>query len=383
MSKKFLFSILATTFILVGVVLAAVPGEIAYQGVLRDSSGKPLTGSYSMVFTIYDSAAAGTDLWHETQTVAVTNGLYNIQLGSVSPITPPVFSGVTRYLGIKVGTDAEMAPRIPMITVPFAFRAAIADSAQSATIPANISVTGVVTAAAFSGDGSALTGITAAVSSANADKVDGIHASSEAKANYLFPLDSNKTFTLVGSYEQYGMINGINQYQSSNSCGIYGSSGAGQGFGVWGNSSGGPAGVFGVSSGGIAGVEGSGQGTVMGGFFTSQYGYGLAAEGWEVGIEGRAPYKSSGGIGVRGVAEPSYITSGATYGGYFSATGDPAIGVYATAEGSSGYSGVFVGGRGIQITNSTGSDSGTSEGTIRYESGHFYGFTSTGWKQLD
>ena len=43
-------------------------GTIAYQGRLADSAGAPLTGTYNMIFRLYDVAAGGASLWEERWT---------------------------------------------------------------------------------------------------------------------------------------------------------------------------------------------------------------------------------------------------------------------------------------------------------------------------
>jgi len=103
------------------VVFADVPQRINYQGYLTDSGGNPVNGSVDIVFSIYDVAAGGTAIWTETQTVVVNKGLFNVQLGSVTPL--PSFSGSPRYLGIKVGTDPEMTPRQMLASAPYALNA--------------------------------------------------------------------------------------------------------------------------------------------------------------------------------------------------------------------------------------------------------------------
>lgn len=105
-------------------VQAGVPQLINYQGRLTDASGVPLTGPYSITFSIYDAPSGGTALWTETQTeVSVTNGLFNVLLGSVTEIPTTIFEEKDRYLGIKVGTDSEMIPRRRMVSVGYAFNA--------------------------------------------------------------------------------------------------------------------------------------------------------------------------------------------------------------------------------------------------------------------
>ena len=80
--------------------------------------------SYSVIFSFYNLASGGTALWSETQTVTTTDGIFRVALGSVTPIPANFnFNWDGLYLGIKVGADTEMTPRITMAAVPFAFNA--------------------------------------------------------------------------------------------------------------------------------------------------------------------------------------------------------------------------------------------------------------------
>ena len=47
---------------------AQVPGDMAYQGVLRDAVGAPLAGPVDLVLRIYELPAGGTPLYTETHT---------------------------------------------------------------------------------------------------------------------------------------------------------------------------------------------------------------------------------------------------------------------------------------------------------------------------
>jgi hypothetical protein len=106
-----------------GLAQAMVQG-IPYQGKLADSSGQPVDGPVQMVFRIwYDSISSVG--WAETQSVVnVQGGLFNVLLGSVNPIPTNLFHmHESVSLGIQVGEDGEMHPRIPLAHVPFAYGA--------------------------------------------------------------------------------------------------------------------------------------------------------------------------------------------------------------------------------------------------------------------
>jgi hypothetical protein len=107
---------------------AASTGTIAYQGRLADSSGTPLTSTLNMTFRLYAAATGGTPLWEEQwngpNSVQVSDGLFNVMLGSLTPIPQSVISGNSNlFLGITVGTDSEMSPRVQLGSVLFAVQA--------------------------------------------------------------------------------------------------------------------------------------------------------------------------------------------------------------------------------------------------------------------
>ena len=107
---------------------AASTGTIAYQGRLADSSGNPLTSTLNMSFRLYNASTGGAPLWTEQWSgpngVKVSDGLFNVMLGSLTPIAQSVITGnANLFLGITVGTDDEMTPRVQLGSVPFAVQA--------------------------------------------------------------------------------------------------------------------------------------------------------------------------------------------------------------------------------------------------------------------
>ncbi len=102
----------------------STPGTLSYQGYLTNAAGQPINGTLSITFRMYNVPSGGTALWTEEHTganaVPVSKGLFNVHLGSLSSIPPSVWSSPTLYLGIQVGSDAEMSPREVVGAVPVA-----------------------------------------------------------------------------------------------------------------------------------------------------------------------------------------------------------------------------------------------------------------------
>ncbi len=94
----------------------AITKEIPFSAQLKFPNGDVAPdGSYNVVFSIYTVDSGGTALWSETQPASVRTGVIAVSLGSVTAFPDSLdFSGSSYYLGIKVGTDAEMSPRIKL-----------------------------------------------------------------------------------------------------------------------------------------------------------------------------------------------------------------------------------------------------------------------------
>ncbi|MEI6519472.1 MAG: hypothetical protein WCO98_05475 [bacterium] len=111
--------------------IAAVPPMVNYQGKLTKADGTLLPdGTYSMTYAIYNVAMNGVAIWSEINpTVQVKKGLFSVLLGSIRHLPDNIFDGTDRYFGVTVGTDPEMTPRQQIASVPFALKAAVADTA--------------------------------------------------------------------------------------------------------------------------------------------------------------------------------------------------------------------------------------------------------------
>jgi hypothetical protein len=133
---------------LLPVIAQAVPQIMSYQGKLNDGTGKPVTGNVAITFTIYDAPTAGNTLWTEvwdgtngTSTVTVKNGLFSVELGTYTPLAATIFDKNNLYLGIKVGSDSEMAPRQRFTSGAYAFRAEPISSIQYLSANADVPYT--------------------------------------------------------------------------------------------------------------------------------------------------------------------------------------------------------------------------------------------------
>jgi hypothetical protein len=105
----------------------AVPSKINYQGRLTDSvTGQPLVGTHDMIFRIYDAYDKGSLLWSEQATVTSDSvGVFAVILGAGTPIGIS-FEG-PRWLEVEVEGEI-LLPRRELVSVPYAFHAADAES---------------------------------------------------------------------------------------------------------------------------------------------------------------------------------------------------------------------------------------------------------------
>lgn len=118
--------ILAITLMAIIAAFAEIPQMVNYQGKLTDPEGVAYEGILTVTFTIYDAETGGTALWTESQNVEISHGLFDVRLGTLTPLTEEIFTG-ERYLEISIGAET-LAPRQPFTSVPFAYRAEVAES---------------------------------------------------------------------------------------------------------------------------------------------------------------------------------------------------------------------------------------------------------------
>ena len=95
-------------------VSATATTTISYQGHLTNTSGTPVSATLPMTFNLYAAPTGGTTAWTELRSgsnaVPVSNGLFNVALGSLTPIPVSLLS-TPLWLGVSVNGDAEMSPR--------------------------------------------------------------------------------------------------------------------------------------------------------------------------------------------------------------------------------------------------------------------------------
>jgi hypothetical protein len=131
--------------------LAATPPPLVnYQGVLRNASNVPLTGSYQMTFVFYSAASGGDEIMIETHNggifnplIQVTNGLFSVALGTGArtdgsgPGTIISLADVFRFYGdvwmeIRIGSPAEtLTPRAHILSAAYAENAGALEGHQA------------------------------------------------------------------------------------------------------------------------------------------------------------------------------------------------------------------------------------------------------------
>ncbi|MDQ7781207.1 MAG: hypothetical protein RDV41_16050, partial [Planctomycetota bacterium] len=129
MARKAVSAVVALWLVCGAAAFAANSDSVlTVQGKLTDGSGNALTGTYDMVFRIYDGPAPGGTLQFEEGnptpvSVSVTNGVYNVLVGETTggiPLT--VFQFPDLWFEIEVEGET-LSPRTRLAAHAFAFSA--------------------------------------------------------------------------------------------------------------------------------------------------------------------------------------------------------------------------------------------------------------------
>jgi len=377
-----------------------VPRLIKFSGVVTASDGKAATGVVPLTFTLYNAPEEGANLWTETQSAQLdAQGHYSVLLGAASTAGLPLdlfASGSALWLGVTPDlAGVAEPPRVLLVAVPYALKAADADTLGGK--PA--SAYALLQDQATSSSGQATGGNLATASSQAAQ---GLRPGQRAETS-----TSNQNTSPASSVGGSGLIDFIPVWTGRQALGnsimfqaldkvgvgtktpgarleavspdiaVRGTSYSPSGTGVSGintASSGNTNGVYGASASptgsGVAGIS-----TAASGFSTGVYGQASSVNG--TGVYGSsAKWVGVGGMGYTlGVWGDSATTNGTGVAGYSDATSGYGNGVYgqSASPGGTGMVGVnssSAGGTAVAgVVNATSGNATGVAGTINSTSG--------------
>ena len=117
---------------------AATPSVMNFSGHLGNDAGD-YTGEVTVTLTLYDDPLSMEEahaLWAESHHLYVLAGRFHAMLGAdpANPLPGALLDSVALYVGVRIGEDEEMLPRLRVASVPFALKAGDADSLGGMTL---------------------------------------------------------------------------------------------------------------------------------------------------------------------------------------------------------------------------------------------------------
>ncbi|MGH9650346.1 MAG: hypothetical protein ACRD3I_07720, partial [Terriglobales bacterium] len=327
-----------------------VPRLIRFSGTLPDRRTTSPAGHAARIsFSIYDQQTGGAALWSETQDVRLDGqGRYSVLLGAASEEGLPTelfATGGTRWLGVQVEGRQEEA-RVLLVAVPYALKAADADTLGGKPASAFVLSAGEESAPAVSAPNAAKPAKTA-----SGGKTLTFSGSAPQAVTTSGPTDFvGFTADQLVSVLQSGSGVGLRASVPSNSA-LLGELSGTAGAGIYGRAT--------ATTGATNAVQGDTASSVGVGIL----GRSFATAGAAKGVYGRT--FSTGGIGVHG---DSTTTSGVTRGVWGSSASTSGIGIYGQASATSGttfgVSGTVASTAGIAVMGQANAGTGTTTGVL-------------------
>lgn len=282
-----------------------VPRLIRFSGQMKSASG-----TVGITFTLHKSQEDNTPLWIETQNVSIdATGKYTVLLGATKAEGIPMdlfTSGEAQWLGIQAQGQAE-SPRVLLVSVPYALKAAEADTlaghAASEFVTSDKLSTAVQQQLQQSG---AVTTTTTGTTKKEGTKpqvtTSGATNFTDNTANQVVLVTQNGTgYGLEATTATGSAIYGLaaNSGSTASNVGILGVTQAGNGTGIWGEAN--------ASSGANYGLRGSTKSTSG----TAIYSVSTATSGSTTGVFSAVASPSGTAMVLRNTGSGMLIT-GAT-----------------------------------------------------------------------
>jgi len=123
--KDIKFTLFLGIMLFAGAYAWAIPAGFNIQGRLTDANGINKDGTFQIKFSVYSGDIGGTPVWEKSfNSVAVKNGNFQVILQGQGDNSAQLETAVkdleAAYVEIKVGTEAPLVPRQPLLRSPFA-----------------------------------------------------------------------------------------------------------------------------------------------------------------------------------------------------------------------------------------------------------------------
>lgn len=134
------FSLLGCLLAAAPQALAEVPMRLSYQGFLTDSVGNPVTGTWTITFSLFTQPTGGVAFYETTRDAECLLGIFSVEFGDEAgnEISAEPFIGGEVYLELIIETDGgpvPLSPRQRVVSNPYSLAsgtAQVCDEAMNA-----------------------------------------------------------------------------------------------------------------------------------------------------------------------------------------------------------------------------------------------------------
>ncbi len=188
------------------------PNVISYQGLIQGVNGsRVIDSTYPITVILWSDADGATPIWQDVFQAKVQGGVFNILLGSQTPLPSSQVMDHPLWISVSLGEFSEASQRSRLSTVPMAIN--VADSSITAQKMATDYVSGVTI------DGTQITGRGGALNFQSGEGVQFQFDSSSNSVTANVPLAQhiNPGFDAWGEGGNYGTAPGTNYIGTSDS----------------------------------------------------------------------------------------------------------------------------------------------------------------------